>query len=115
MDRKSIIVVALCIVLIVLWEFVIVPKVLALQTRAHGHEQRSTVTITRRDERRQRSAAASTNGPAPQLEVNTNLPEQLLVISNDNARYTFSSYGGGLKLVQLLHFPEVVPYDVGCP
>ena len=30
-------------------------------------------------------------------------------MTNSNARYTFTSYGGGLKLVELLHYPETVP------
>jgi len=51
----------------------------------------------------------TTTAAAPALEINTNVPEQLLVITNENARYTFTSYGGGLKLVELVNFPETVP------
>src|SRR5439155_12618191 len=35
-------------------------------------------------------------------------PEELLALTNENARYTFTSYGGGLKLVELLNYPESV-------
>jgi YidC/Oxa1 family membrane protein insertase len=52
---------------------------------------------------------ASSNSPAPQLHIDNNQPEQLIVVTNENARYTFSSYGGGLKLVELLKFPETIP------
>ena len=53
--------------------------------------------------------SSATNAPTlPKMVVATNAPEQLVVVSNDNARYTFTSYGGGLKLVELLHYPETV-------
>jgi len=44
---------------------------------------------------------------------NTNTPERLLVLTNgrplhDWARYTFTSRGGGLKLVELLDYPETI-------
>ena len=48
--------------------------------------------------------------------MNTNVAEQLIVVTNENAlntnenaRYTFTSYGGGLKLVELLNYPETIP------
>jgi YidC/Oxa1 family membrane protein insertase len=37
-------------------------------------------------------------------------PEELLVFTNDLARYTFSSHGGGIKLVELLKYKQ----RVGC-
>jgi YidC/Oxa1 family membrane protein insertase len=51
-------------------------------------------------------AEAPTN--APRVVVNNNVPEDLVVISNENARYTFTSHGGGLKMVELLKYPETV-------
>jgi YidC/Oxa1 family membrane protein insertase len=36
------------------------------------------------------------------------VPEELLVLTNDNARYTFTSHGGGLKLIELVRYPESV-------
>ena len=44
----------------------------------------------------------------PQLVANTNLPEELVEVTNANAHYTFTSHGGGLKLVELLQYPETV-------
>jgi hypothetical protein len=32
----------------------------------------------------------------------------LLEVANENAHYTFTSHGGGLKLVELMHYPETV-------
>jgi YidC/Oxa1 family membrane protein insertase len=40
--------------------------------------------------------------------VNTNVPEDLVELTNENARYTFTSHGGGLKRVELLHYPETI-------
>ncbi len=40
--------------------------------------------------------------------VNAQVPEDLLVVSNEVARYTFTSRGGGLKMVELLKYPETV-------
>src|SRR5262245_7631294 len=39
-------------------------------------------------------SAAPTTVP---FTVATNVPEELVVLTNENARYTFTSHGGGLK------------------
>jgi YidC/Oxa1 family membrane protein insertase len=60
--------------------------------------------------------SSGTNPPAPvftpgtpaKFVVHEEIPEQLLVISNENARYTFTSRGGGLQLVELLKYPQSV-------
>jgi YidC/Oxa1 family membrane protein insertase len=44
----------------------------------------------------------------PSLIFNTNVAEEVVVLTNENARYTFTSHGGGLKLVELLKYPETV-------
>lgn len=36
------------------------------------------------------------------------VPEEFLEVANADAHYTFSSYGGGLKQVELLKYPEMV-------
>ena len=45
---------------------------------------------------------------APILAASTNVPEDLVELTNGNAHYTFTSHGGGLKLVELLRYPETV-------
>lgn len=35
-------------------------------------------------------------------------PEEIVTLENDTARYLFTSHGGGLKLVELKKYPEVV-------
>jgi YidC/Oxa1 family membrane protein insertase len=47
-------------------------------------------------------------GSTSTFVVRTNIPEQLLVVTNENAIYTFTSRGGGLKEVQLTRYPEAV-------
>jgi YidC/Oxa1 family membrane protein insertase len=37
-----------------------------------------------------------------------NQPEQTLAISNDLVRYTFTSHGGGIKILELLHYKQRV-------
>jgi YidC/Oxa1 family membrane protein insertase len=116
MDRKSIAVVVGCGILLVLWVFVITPKYL---TKPVPPEPTNTVNSAQTTLGTNGVATPGTNGTAaattsstnvaPQLEVNTNTSEQLLVVTNENARYTFTSYGGGLKLVELVNYPEVIP------
>jgi YidC/Oxa1 family membrane protein insertase len=45
--------------------------------------------------------------PAPSFSHPAS-PERLLVVENDAARYTFTSHGGGLKSIELKHYPETV-------
>jgi hypothetical protein len=46
---------------------------------------------------------------APGAEFfDTNTPEKLITITNADARYTFTSRGGGLKSVELLKYPETI-------
>jgi YidC/Oxa1 family membrane protein insertase len=107
MDRKSIIILSFCFVLMMLWSFVLVPKMYPPKPLPRG----ATNTISAA------SGPARTNGTAtnaplesstPQRFFNTNVAEELTVITNDYARYTFTTYGGGLKLVELVDYPETV-------
>ena len=111
MDRKSIAVIVACIIALILWQFVIVPKYLppkplpSAATNAVNSAQSLGGTNTVSGS----NAAVTTTASSPQLEVNKDVPEQLVVVTNRDARYTFTSYGGGLKLVELSDYPETVP------
>jgi len=121
MDRKSIIVVVACILLLVLWQFVIVPKYwpykpapiatnAVTSAQAPGGTNTAHISGTNLSTVEQQLEEAETQaGAAPRLAVNTNIPEELMVVTNDSVRYTFTSYGGGLKLVELLQYPETIP------
>jgi YidC/Oxa1 family membrane protein insertase len=112
MDRKSTIVIVVCILLMFLWQGVLVPK--------YFSEPRPTAPLDStappaRDTGTTSDAPALT--PPPGLTPSglvtrpilaTNVVAQLLVISNENARYTFTSQGGGLQQIELVRFPETI-------
>src|SRR5580765_4945189 len=110
MDRTSVIVIVVCVVLIVGWMAVrdrIFPPVPAPPAPTNapvasvtGTNNAPPVTATTP------SAPQVPSGPRPTL--NTNLPETLLEVTNSNAHYTITSRGGGLKFVELLRYPETV-------
>jgi YidC/Oxa1 family membrane protein insertase len=112
MDRTSIIVIVVCFILIGLWSFVLMPRLYppknlprgtnAPVTAVTGTNQNGTVTSTAPPV----LAESPTN--APRVAINTNVAEELVVVTNENARYTFTSHGGGLKLVELVKYPETV-------
>ena len=113
MDRKSIIVIAVCIGLLVFWQAVIYPKLWPSRPAPVSHAVTNGAvvgTLTNGGNvSQQLEEAVQTARTMTQPLVNTNVAEQLLVITNEQVRYTFSSYGGGLKLVELLKYPESVP------
>jgi YidC/Oxa1 family membrane protein insertase len=54
-------------------------------------------------------AATAGGGSTPETApFDTTLPERTLVFPSANARYTFTSRGGGLKSVDLLQYPEKI-------
>jgi YidC/Oxa1 family membrane protein insertase len=111
MDRTSIIVIGACLLLILLWNVVLVPKIVPTKPLPPGVTNAAFTQVAATNQ------TASTAAPPPVLEqvtaapkplVSANAPEQLLEIANSNARYTFTTYGGGLKRVELIHYPEIV-------
>jgi YidC/Oxa1 family membrane protein insertase len=109
MDRTSIAVIASCLFLIVLWNFVLLPKLnppRPIPPRATNAPPALSVYTNQTGTTP--PPLAETPIAAPKLIASTNVPEQLLEATNDNAHYTFTSYGGGLKLVELLRYPETV-------
>jgi YidC/Oxa1 family membrane protein insertase len=114
MDRKSIIAIVVCFLVLIGWyplmNKLYPPKRVPPQgTNAPATTLASTNTIP---------TASSNSAPAPptvatsagtspsRLIISSNEPEQLVEITNALAHYTFSSYGGGLKLVELLKYKE---------
>ena len=108
MDRKTIAIMASCILFIFLWQGVLVPKyfsekrpVPVANTNAAPAAVASTTTGTN-------ATSVAPVAASARVDFPTNAAEQLLVITNDNARYTFTSRGGGLKQIELVHFPETI-------
>ncbi len=111
MDRKSIIVIIVCLGLMLLWPTLTnklyPPKV---QPPAPTNEIASTQSMALTNVAGTAPAGMSNAPSLPsglaQFVTETN--EELLVVTNAQARYTFTSRGGGLKLIELLQFPEAV-------
>ena len=110
MDRKTITILALCLV-----AFFFVPRLVnkIYPPRQLPPEATNNVPTEVAATNRTGAAAAgvqpSEAAPArSQLVVNSSVPEEFLEITNSDAHYMFSSYGGGLKEVELIHYPEMV-------
>ncbi|MGH7976942.1 MAG: membrane protein insertase YidC, partial [Limisphaerales bacterium] len=110
MDRTGIIVVSICVVLLGFW-FVQTEK----RTAHWQEEQRqfaaTNVVSTAQPSAPTPTATSTTTTSATTVSTqifDTNAPEKLIVITNADARYTFTSRGGGLKSVELLKYPETV-------
>lgn len=111
MDRKSIVVIVACIGLMFLWQAVLVPKyfsdtrpVPAPNTNTVAAPAVGTQTVTTAS----MDASAAPTAAVARPVFATNITEELLVITNENARYTFTSRGGGIKEIGLVKFPETV-------
>jgi YidC/Oxa1 family membrane protein insertase len=105
MDRTGIIVVSICAAILVVW-FLEQPKVAPPPQR----QETTNVVSAAQNPATTATGTAVTSAPAaaPVFSFDTNAPEQLLVLTNGRARYTFTSRGGGLKLVDLLDYPETI-------
>lgn len=112
MDRKSIIVLVVCFILLFSWP-VLVNKIYPPKRVPLGSTNAPAATFTATGQPpvlgTSAPVAAVTEPPrvAPWL-THTNEQERLLEVTNAHAHYTFSSYGGGLKLVELLDYPETI-------
>ena len=104
MDKTGIIVISLCGALLVWW-FVEQKKV-ADQQAQYAAAHPVAVAAAGTNEPPTLTTAVTT--PAPVIVFDTNAPEQMLVLTNGRARYTFTSRGGGLKQIELLDYPQTV-------
>ena len=102
MDRKSVIVLLISAVLLVWWF-----KSMQRYARRPNAGTNVVATATNQLSATNKTVAAAV-GTNKVAAVETNTPEQLLTYTNENAIYTFSSHGGGLKEVALRHFPETI-------
>jgi YidC/Oxa1 family membrane protein insertase len=104
MDKTGIIVISICVLLLGWW-FVEQNKI--AQQRAQ-YEAAHPVAVAAAVSNATATANAIVSAPAPAVVFDTNAPEQTLVLTNGRARYTFTSRGGGLKLIELLDYPQTV-------
>ncbi|HEU6446855.1 MAG TPA: membrane protein insertase YidC [Verrucomicrobiae bacterium] len=109
MDRTGIIVISICVVLLGVWFFG-----QREQAKRYAEAQRQFM-LTNQPPAVEIPATNAITAPAKENSattvpavLETNAPESLVVISNADARYTFTSLGGGLKKIELLKYPEVI-------
>ena len=105
MDKTGIIVVSICVLLLGWW-FVDQNKIAQQQARYAATNQLALAQVALSNATPAVTMIAT--APAPVTVFDTNAPEQTLVLTNGRARYTFTSRGGGLKLVELLDYPQTV-------
>ena len=111
MDRKSIAVLVVCFIVLMLWYPLVVNKLYPPKRLPPGATNAPAATLTT-----ETNAGATSAVPAIVEEpygarkpvVTANTPEELLEITNATAHYTFTSHGGGLKLIELLDYKESV-------
>jgi YidC/Oxa1 family membrane protein insertase len=107
MDRTGIIVVTICAILLGLCFY-------EEQKQAAQWQQQQRQFAATNHVATAQTATANANivtpalATAPAFSFDTNTPEQKIVLTNQRARYTFTSRGGGLKLVELLDYPETI-------
>jgi YidC/Oxa1 family membrane protein insertase len=108
MDRKSIVVVVVCVAVLMLWYPLVVNKLYPPKPLPPGATNAPAAALTYTNASTNAVISAEAPVTLPPAVTQTNVPEQLLEVTNSNAHYTFTSYGGGLKLIELLHYPETV-------
>ena len=112
MDKTGIIVIATCGVLLFWWA-VEKKKAVEQQERAARAAQlqaqlANTNSVTTNNVVTTGTVTATQPGaPAPMIFA-ADEPEHTIVLTNAKARYTFTSRGGGLKVVELLSYPETI-------
>jgi YidC/Oxa1 family membrane protein insertase len=107
MDRTGIIVVSICAILFGVW-FVETQKQEARWQQQQAEFARTNIVSTPQTAASP-AAIPSTATTTPSVQIfDTNAPENTVVISNADARYTFTSRGGGLKSIELLKYPETI-------
>ena len=111
MDRKAVIVLASCSALFALW-VIFTPKL--FPPPPPGSWPTNAAAAGSNSLARSSNAVAAT----PTLRAGTNdlaagvttpgAPEETLILTHDAARYVFTTYGGGIKQIELLKYPESV-------
>ena len=105
MDRTGIIVVTICALLLGAW-FIQEQKYQAQKPVPHLTTNSVAAAQTPATSP---SVAAAAPVATPWFELGSNAPETLIVITNVDARYTFTSRGGGLRSVELSKYPDSIP------
>src|ERR1019366_3476407 len=108
MDKTGIIIVSICGALLVLW-FIQTQKQEARWQQQKAEFDRTNVVSTAQTPASPATVSTTTATATQIFDIpQSGAPENLITISNADARYTFTSRGGGLKSVELLKYPETI-------
>jgi len=120
MDRQSILILVICFILLLLWPHLVnqifPPKPVAAPTNQTSALVLTNVLDTNLISQIQ-PAHSATGGVQAQISMPSSPtvgwtkpaePEELLTLETQDARYTFTSHGGGIKYVELPKYPEIV-------
>jgi YidC/Oxa1 family membrane protein insertase len=105
MDRKSILVVALSLGLIVLWQGYLVPKLYPPKPVPTNAVATATGPLTGASNTVASAALAAAPANVTVRTLATNGPEELLSITNETTVFTFSSRSGGVKRFEMRGYP----------
>ena len=116
MDRKTILIVVICLGLLFVWNSLvnkIYPPIPKKETSTNTVAT-ATTTLTNQPAATNIPTTAPTPATAtvamtaPKALPTFTDEEQVITLANTNARYTFTSRGGGLRTIELLKYPENV-------
>lgn len=109
MDRRSIIVLVVSFIILMVW-FPLMNRIYPPKHPLGGTNDLASATnpLPEASPAPEFTNVASLPGSPTPGFAHPTVPEQLLVVENDDARYTFTSHGGGIKLVELKQYPETV-------
>jgi YidC/Oxa1 family membrane protein insertase len=113
MDRKSIIIIVVCMGLLLAWQkmalhYFPVPPGLTNQVSVATGPAGGAGAGGQQPFQPGAAPAFGGGGQASGFVVSTNVPEQTVVLENADVRYEFTSRGGGIKTIQLKRYPESV-------
>src|SRR5438132_517175 len=96
MDRKSVIVLVVCFILLIMW-YPLVNRWYGLPPAAQGTNVVAgpTNAVASGTNSSTSAPGASTSSVPGGMLVKSDAPEELVVVENDDVRYTFTSHGGG--------------------
>ncbi len=111
MDRKSIVLLVACVLLIVSWPMLERKFYPPLPAPATNNVASVTNTVSSTNTASSTNAHVNAQAEKP-VPFNPEAPEQTITISNDDAIYTFTSHGGGLKQVQIKRYPPTTEHGI---
>src|SRR5690242_17663527 len=109
MDRKSIIILVVSLLVLIAW-YPITNKIFPPKPapiRSTNLVSRTTTTNQLSSTNRVEPRLAALTNSAPSTNI-LSREERTVTLENDDARYVFTSIGGGLKIVDLKRFPAAV-------